>query len=219
GGTHPTVEQVEIQTGAGNDLVQVGVDDAYKSPTSVNGAPNQSLRFHVVGQSPAYADRLIVQDAGAGDLVVLHQGADGVSGRVSVAPGAVTLAGAALGGVGLADVVYTGIGRIDVTPVNNITGATGPDGLGRLITFHADPFEYNDTRLVPTPIERVAENVTSPNIDPGAVTTPFQVGGDEDWYRFVPQATNTFQIRILFQKIVLLANGRPGLPGQGDLSL
>ena len=41
-------------------------------------------------------------------------------------------------------IAYEGIERIDVTPVNNITGQTGTDALGRLYTFKADPYEAND---------------------------------------------------------------------------
>ena len=39
------------------------------------------------------------------------------------------------------------------------------------------------------------------------------VNGDEDWYEFRPTLTSTYQIKILFDQIQSLANGRPGLPG------
>ena len=69
-------------------------------------------------------------------------------------------------------------------------------------------------------IERLADSPTSPTIDPAGLNTPpFTVSGDEDWYVFRPKFTTDYQVRILFHRIVALANGRPGLPGTGDLSL
>ena len=47
----------------------------------------------------------------------------------------------------------------------------------------------------------------------------FTVGGDEDWYEFRPQATGTYQVKILFTTLATLANGNPGLPGDGNLDL
>jgi hypothetical protein len=65
----------------------------------------------------------------------------------------------------------------------------------------------------------VGQSPTSPNIDPGGLVTPFPVDGDEDWYEFRPQFTSTYQVRILFDRVLTLANGRAGLPGNGDLDL
>src|SRR5262249_35550618 len=115
--------------------------------------------------------------------------------------------------------VYEGIERVDVTPLNSITGGTGTDGNGRILVFQADPFESNDSRLNSGQLTSVGQSTTSPSIDPGGITTPFSTNGDEDWYEFRPTPTNTFQIKILFDKVATLANGRPGLPGGGDLSL
>src|SRR4029077_7288230 len=77
----------------------------------------------------------------------------------------------------------------------------------------------NDTILNAGPIDRVGQNPTSPNIDPGAVAAPFAANADEDWYVFHPQSTNTFQVQIYWSEITTVADGRPGLPGSGDLSL
>jgi hypothetical protein len=214
-GVHPTVEEVRIEAGLGNDLIRVGVSDAYSDLDAGNGVPNQSVRFHVVGGAPNPGDRLLVRDDGVGDLVVLHQASDQHSGRVSVAPG-VTIPD---GGTGLADVVYEGIGRVEVTPLNSNSGGTGTDGSGRILVFQADPFEFNDTRFNAGQLARVGQSTTSPGIDPGGITTPFGANGDEDWYEFRPTGTNTYQIKILFDRIQTLGNGRPGLPGDGDLSL
>src|SRR5439155_11457530 len=40
-----------------------------------------------------------------------------------------------------------------------------------------------------------------------------------DWYEFRPQGTNTFNVKILFDLVPIVASGRPGLPGAGNLSL
>ncbi len=213
-GILPTMEEVRIEAGRGNDLIRVGVSDVYSDLIDDNGVPNQAVRFHVLGDAPNASDRLVVSDDGLGDLVLLHQAPDQRSGRVSVAPGA-TIAN---GGTGLGDVVYEGIERVDITPLNTLTSGTGTDGNGRLVVFHADPHEVNDARLNAGQLARVGQSSTSPNIAPGADAT-FDLNGDEDWYEFRPTSTNTFQIKILFDRVVELANGRPGLPGDGDLSL
>src|SRR5207249_2841332 len=95
------------------------------------------------------------------------------------------------GGTGLADIVYEGIEHVDIIPIDPITGGAGTDGKGRLVVFHADPFEYNDSRVNAGELARIGESSTSPNIDPGALDAPFEANGDEDWYVFRPQSTNT----------------------------
>ncbi|MFO0965132.1 MAG: FG-GAP-like repeat-containing protein [Gemmataceae bacterium] len=197
--TLASIEGASLLTGAGDDLIRVSVADALEA------APAGSLRFTVDGGPPNASDRLIVNDDGIGDLTVLRQAADGHSGSVTVGA--------------LNPVVYSNVERLDITPLDPITGATGSDSKGRIVVFHADPFEFNDSRLNAGQIARVGQNSTSPTIDPGGVAAPFSANGDEDWYQFDPTSTNTFQVRILFTKIGALANGRPGLPGDGDLSL
>ena len=115
--------------------------------------------------------------------------------------------------------VYDDSGVSDaLTWLQSLPRNTGTDFNGRIKVFHTDPFEYNDTRLNSAQLQRVGESPTSPTIDPGAITTPFAVPGDEDWYEFRPQGTGTFQVKILFDTLAALGNGRPGLPGNGDLS-
>jgi len=184
---------------AGDDLIRISVADL------LEGAPAGSLRFTVDGGLPNASDRLVVNDDGIGDLTILRQGADQRSGSVTV-------------GV-LNPVVYVNVERLDITPIDPITGGTGSDLNGRIKVFHNDPFEYNDTRLNSAQLQRIGAYPTSPTIDPGGVAAPFQVPGDEDWYEFRPQATGTFRVRILFDLLPTLLNGRPGLPGNGDLNL
>jgi len=213
-GIRPTIEEVVFVAGSGNDTIRVGHADAYGDANPANGVPNQTWRWHISGDSPNASDRLIIRDDGLGDLIVHYRAPDSRSGRVSVAPGATILNG----GVGLADIVYDGIERVDITPLNNVTGGTGTDGAGRVMVFQDDPFESNESRQFAGEIARVGQSATSPVINPGADPF-FNAGADEDWFEFRPQFTSTYQVRILFERVGALANGRAGLPGTGDLDL
>ncbi len=194
------IERFRIEALDGDDLIRISVADALEL------APAGSLNFDVDGGPPSASDRLLVNDDGIGDLTILRQNSDGRSGSATVGA--------------LNPIVYADVERVDVTPVNPVTGGTGTDGNGRIKVFHNDPFEYNDTRLNAGQLFRVGTASNSPSIDPGALTTlPFTANGDEDWYEFRPQATGTFQVKILFDLLPTLANGRPGLPGNGDLDL
>jgi hypothetical protein len=193
------LDLVEIDALAGDDLIRVSVSD------TLIANPNNSLAFSVDGGPPNASDRLIVDDAGIGDLTIIRQAPDQRSGSVTVGT--------------LNPVYYSDVERLDVTPVNSVTGGTGTDGNGRIEVFHTDPFEFNETRLTAATLSRVRESATPPTIDPGAVVAPFAVPGDEDWYDFRPQATGTFSVKILFETQPTLANGRAGLPGNGDLNL
>jgi hypothetical protein len=197
--TANNTEIIAINTLTGADLIRIGVIDSLET---VN--PAASARFDVDAGDADASDRLIVQDLGLGDLDILRQGSDGRSGSVTIG--------------GFKPVVYKNVKRVDITPLNSITGGAG-DGFGRIVIFPTDPFEFNDSRLNAGQLARVSQNDTSPSIDPGGLTSPFEVNGDEDWYEFHPQSTGTFAVKILFDKIATLTNGRPGLPGNGDLSL
>ncbi len=184
----------------------------------------------MLGEEPhAQGDRLIIHDDGPGDLTLIRYAGDQTNGRVTMAPFLTTGQPS-----GMADIVFEGIERIDVTPQTdptNPTGgppagegfATGSDGNGRVVVFHEDPYELNDSRLTAGELSRIGASTNSPTIDPGGLTTPFPVNGDEDWYEFRPRATGTFQVKILFDRVsavtATLANGRPGLPATGDLAL
>ncbi len=210
-GSAPTVEEVRIEAGRGNDLIQVGHADAYTDGIAGNGLPSQMVRFYVLGDAPNASDRLVVTDDGPGDLVLVRQALDERSGRVTVAPD---------GNNGPGEVVYEGIERLDVTPHNPVTGGTGTDGLGRIVVFQPDPFELNDDRLNPTDIQDVLSQHRDPTIDPGGVSDPFGWGdilGDEDWYEFRSTKIGTFRFDVLFTEIAQLSNGREGLPGDGAL--
>lgn len=193
-------EIVVINSLNGDDLIRIGVLDNLEIAN-----PTASARFDVDAGDASASDRLIVQDLGAGDLDILRQSTDGRSGSVTIGR--------------FSPVVYKNVQRIDITPVDPISGRTGTDGNGRIVVFHSDPFEYNETRLNASSLSRVGSGPNSPAIDPGAVVSPFAVPGDEDWYDFRPQATGTFAVKILFDTVSTLSNGRAGLPGNGELSL
>ena len=151
---------------------------------------------------------LIVNDDGLGDLVVVREAFDGQSGAVTVGP--------------LAPIDYEGIEKTTITPLNAVSGATGSDGLGRLFVFKPDPYELNDSRLVSTHLGLVPLFLSDLSITPGDIVLPAPFGsvpGDEDWYEFMPAKTGTYRFDVLFEQIDTLANGRAGLPNDGNLDI
>ncbi len=194
-----SIEAADIFALAGNDIIRVSVADALETTH-----PETALRFDVDGGPPNANDRLIVNDDGLGDLILWRQSDDNQSGSITVGA--------------FAPVTYTNIERVDITPVDPITGGTGTDGDGRIKVFHTDPFEYNDTLPNAAQLQRIGDDPNSPNIDPAGIPG-FNLPGDNDFYVFRPQATGTYQVGILFKTLATLANGRPGLPGNGDLNL
>jgi hypothetical protein len=195
--TVSNIQEVRIEAQAGNDIMRVRVADALVAN------PAASLRFHVLGGPPATGDRLAVIDDGLGDLVIHRQGADDRSGSITVGP--------------LAPVIYEEVEFVQVAPLNPITGGTGSDGEGRLLVFKPDRFESNDSLPNATFLGPGAINVEAV-IDPGA-DIPFNMPGDEDWYRIVAEVTGTLDIQVYFRQQGTLANGRAGLPGDGNLDI
>lgn len=196
------VEQVSIEPGAGDDVIGINVDD------SLVLTPQQSFRFRVLGGSPNASDQLVVRDDGLGDLVILREGTDGRSGSVTVGP--------------LAPVHYEGIESVSITPLDSVTGATGVDAMGRLLVFKPDPFDNNDSRLVATHLGQKPTFIRSLSIDPGPTVLPAPFGsipGDQDWFEFTPDKIGTFRFEVLFDQIETLANGRAGLPNNGDIDI
>jgi len=203
----PSIDEVRIEAGAGNDNIRVAHVQNYFTPGGANAA--QMLRFHVDGGVPNASDRLFVQDLGIGDVVLVRQAPDERSGRVTVAPAV----------PGVADIVYDNIENIEVPAVNPITGRTGTDALGRAVVFQADPFEMNDNLLVATDITDLTRIHRSPNIDPGNAAVFGTPDGDEDWYEVRATQSGTFQLDMLFTAVGPLGNGQPGLPGGGALAV
>ncbi len=195
-----TVEQLTILAGSGDDLIRVSHNDSLIA----NDQEAFSLRFTVDGGAPGASDRLTLTDEGLGDTTIHRVG--GIAGNGSYAVGA------------LAPVVYTDIEFASLNPLNPVTGGTGADGLGTLFVFKHDPFESNDSRLNATFLGSGSAINVDPTIDPGADAL-FGLPGDEDWYRIVPQFNGDLDIRVFFRQQGLLANGRAGLPGDGNLDI
>lgn len=201
-GDLPSVEQIRIEALAGDDIIRVGHADEYADPTVAANTPEQTIPFRIEGNSPNASDRLIVQDAGLGDLVIHRVGADQRSGSVSVGP--------------LAPMDYSGIEFVDVAPLDPITAGTGTDGEGRLVVFKDDPFEANNTLPNATFLGAGPTINVDPTIDPAGIPA-FGIPGDNDFFQFVAQETGTLDVQLYFEPIGELANGRPGLPADGEL--
>src|SRR4029079_14641195 len=120
------------------------------------------------------------------------------------------------------DVEYTSLISTDannnVVPVNPITRGYGTDGLGKLFVFKPDPYESNNTLANASFLGSGPTINVDPTIDPG-FDVPFGAPGDEDWYRAVAQTTGDLDIRVCFKQQGPLANGRAGLPANGNLDI
>ena len=214
--SRPSIEEVRIEAGLGNDEIVVAHADSYTAATGTGAAPvlaagavpQQMVRFDVRGDAPNSSDRLTVQDLGVGDVVLLRQAVDERSGRVTVAPAVNTTTLAGFRG----DVVYSGIENVDITPTNPLTGGTGTAPFGQVVVFDTDPFEFNDNILAPTDIGDFQLVTRTPNIDPannpGLPVVTATGNGDEDWFSFTPDQNGTFEIKTLFK---LLPNATTGL--------
>ena len=177
--TFQNVEAIRVEALDGDDEITVSVTH------SLTG----SLPITVVGDAPNANDRLTYVDDGAGDVIVVRQGANDQSGSLAVG--------------NLASVNYTGIEDVDVTPLNGVTGGTGDDGLGRIVVLDRDPFEMNDSRLNATDITALDSTSHNPTIDKA---------GDEDWYLFRSPKIGTFRFDVFFETFA-------GLPSSGTLEV
>lgn len=194
-----TIEEARIVAGAGDDQIRITPSESLIS-SSTEGL---SLQFHVDAGAPNASDRLVVVDAGLGDTVVHRIGQVDGSGTVTIGA--------------LAPVVYTNVEHMDVTPLNGISGATGIDSSGRLVVFKYDPFENNDSHSSAWHLGGGVTTNVDPTIDP-AGDSAFGVPGDSDFFRFVAAETGTLDIQVYFTEVPTLANGRNGLPGDGNLN-
>ena len=198
----PSVERILIEGREGDDATQVGHAHFYGDNNNANGVATQSIRFEVTGDAPNASDLLVVRDDVSGDTVIQRVGADQRSGSVTVGA--------------LAPVDYSGIEHTHVLPISEFTAGTGNDGLGRLVVFKDDPFEANNTLPNATFLGAGPTINVDPTIDPAG--GPFGIPGDRDYFQFVAQETGTLDFQLYFEPIGTLANGQPGLPGNGELN-
>jgi hypothetical protein len=166
----------------------------------VLAAAGGTLHTNIIGGGPLASDRLVVQDVGPGDLILHRESRDLTGGSIQVGS--------------IPPVVYSGTERVDILPLNPITGGTGVDGNGRIVVFHADPFEQNDSLVNSTEVPDLFQSTVKANIGISSSVDAFDTGlnlpGDEDWYRFRAPKVGTFSFEVLFDRIA-------GLPGGGEL--
>ncbi len=203
--TLAAVQGAVIAAGAGDDVISVSVADSLEATTVLAAT---SLRFTVDGGGPNASDRLLVNDDGLGDLTLLREAADGHSGSVTV-------------GI-LNPVVYQNIERVDITSNGAVIDPTdgdhghGPRRPDRCAPRRSVRVQRHDSECHSASAGcRLAHQ---PQHRPRRLGRPG--GGRRRGLVSVPPAgTGTFQITILFNKVGTLGNGRPGLPGSGDLDL
>ncbi|HUG70935.1 MAG TPA: dockerin type I domain-containing protein [Pirellulaceae bacterium] len=207
-----TVEQVRIEAGSGDDTIRVAHDDSLVAA----GVFANMLRIHVDGGAPGTSDHLTVIDDGIGDTTIQRIGGTAGDGSFTMYS---FLGGVPANGIiALPPVVYTGVEYASLNPIGPVLGGTGIDGNGRLFVFKHDPHEQNQS--LPTATFLGANQTTNldATIDPG-VDVPFGTPGDEDWYRVVAETTGTLDFQVYFRQRGTLANGRAGLPGDGNLDI
>jgi len=207
-----TVEQVRIEAGAGDDIIRVAHDDSLVAA----GIAVNMLRIDVRGGAPGASDRLTVVDDGAGDTTIQRIG--GTPGEGTFTMYAFSGGNPAIPIIPLPPVVYTEVEYASLHPISPVSGGTGADGNGRLFVFKHDPFEQNQSRVNATFLGANQTTNVDPVIDPGT-DVPFGTPGDEDWYRIVAEVTGTLDIQLYFRQQGTLANGRAGLPGDGNLEI
>ena len=195
-----SIEVVAVNGREGDDLFLVQLPPL---PTQL------PWEVFVDGQAPGASDRLLVRPTDPGNVVRHHQSLDQQNGTIVVGR--------------RSPIGYAGVERVDILPLDPVSGGLGTDGLGRIVVFHSDEFEQNDSRLNPTEFGDFEQATHKPNIDPGGDFDPLGLGfdlpGDEDWYRFVANQTGTLRFGLIFDAVGTLANGNPGLPGDGLLRI
>ncbi|MBI1916750.1 MAG: hypothetical protein HYS12_18750, partial [Planctomycetes bacterium] len=201
-----TVEAAKITADAGDDLIRVNWLDGLGVDASVN-----SLRFDVDGGPAFTRDQLVVIDDGTDDLTLFRKGSTNDTGSVTVGPG----------NAEPLEVTFMGIEFprfLDETGAA-LNPAPSPAAGPQLVVFKYDTFEFNDDRLTASFLGANSVVNVDPTIDPGPITTPFAVPGDQDWYRVQALVTGTLDFQVFFREIPALVGGRPGLPANGNLNI
>ncbi|MBI2823592.1 MAG: pre-peptidase C-terminal domain-containing protein [Planctomycetia bacterium] len=209
--TFSNVQAIRVEAGAGADRISVTQADALVA------TPGVTVPITVLGGAPAAGDRLLVTDDGIGDTTIQRQGAVDGNGSFQVGP--------------LAPIYYEDVDYAQLGPINDITGGTGSDGLGKLVVFKHDPYEDNNSLANAWFLGSGKTINVDPTIDPGPFVPipPIIAGGgaqvpvvfpaDVDWFRFVAAETGTLDMQVYFRQVGTLANGRAGLPGDGNLDI
>ncbi|QDS91756.1 Dockerin type I repeat protein [Roseimaritima multifibrata] len=202
--TFSGLEEVRIDLFAGDDLVTINIDD---SLFDIGNDPRPDvLRYHVVGGDSNTGDLLRVVDDGIGDTILQRIAHDRQSGTFTIAPNHSSVTPFAMP----SQIVYEGIAFAEVANADPVSGGTGTDGAGRWVVFKPDPFESNNTLPNATFLGAGATINVDPTID-GSLAL------DRDFYQITAASTGVLDYRVYFETLPTLANGRGGLPGNGEL--
>ena len=188
--TVTSLEAARIEAGAGDNVIRVTVADALVA------TPASSLRFTVDGGEPNASDRLNVVDDGLGDTDIYRKGTDDRSARSPfgrLRPGRVHHV----------EFAY-------VTPLDDITGGTGTDGLGRFVFFKHDPFENNNSLANATHLGAA----TTINVDRRSIRgpTPLQSARRRGLVPGRGRETGTLDFQVFFRQIGTWPTAGPACP-------
>ncbi len=184
------LESVQVEAGAGDDLIRVVQADALAA------TPVASLRVVVEGGASAAGDRLIVVDDGPGDTMIQRPGRFGPEGSVTIDA--------------LPAIVYGGVEFVQ--PVG------GTDGLSQVVVMRPDAFEFNDLRSAATHLGIGSAPAGDVAID-SVADAGFGTSADHDFFRVQASSGGKMTFSVYFQTLGSLANGRAGLPGNGNLEI
>lgn len=189
--TLTAVGTVGVYALGGDDLIQVSWLDAL-------GITGGGVRYHVDGGTSFTRDRLSVVDNGTGDLMLYRKGGINTTGSVTIGP---------------ANANPLNVDFVNIDTMTPVVGAGGD-----IVTFKYDPYEFNDDIGNATDLGSAQTINVDPTIDPSGDPT-FGLPGDQDTFRLQALKTGLFDIQALFRQIATVASGRPGLPGNGDLTV
>jgi hypothetical protein len=186
-----SLEELQIDAGAGSDTIQLQTVDA------LFATPGTALLVHVLGGShTGSGDSLTIIDNGSDDLTILRPGTTG-SGTITIGPrNAQPFA-----------YLFDGVEQLQFVDENGAALNTIAGG-SRLVVYPPEPTDLNNDLLTATPL--ALNNQLAARIE----------AGDSDFYRIDATATGTLDLQVRFAQIASILNSsRPGLPGDGNLSL
>ena len=114
-----------------------------------------------------------------------------------------------------------GIEHVDVVPFDPVTDGYGGDRKGRLVVI-CPPIRWRPTTRVAWPPISASHSGShvQPTIDPQQTAASAEPAGRRGLVPVTwPPKTGTFRFQLDYQAIGTLANGRPGLPGDGKLMI
>ncbi|WP_254513390.1 dockerin type I domain-containing protein [Anatilimnocola floriformis] len=186
------VQRVRIEANSGDDIIFVQHLEALSTDATVN-----SVLFDVDGGAAYTADRLVVQDNGASNVIIYRKSETAGAGSMTIAP---TFAEPLY-------TVFTGIEYADPITSNP----------NNIYLFKADPYEWNGNFQNATHLGAGNTLNVDPVIDPGIPNVVLPPGfnnppADEDYYRIEANVTGTLDVQVFFRQ-------NAGLPGSGDLDI